>query len=144
VATAIAAGFALACAAKKAGAPDAAAPADAAGAREAAEDIDALEAELQRYEAQLEIEGVMREKAALEGEDAGTPADASAGQGTPAGVPPDRCGRICELTESICELESRICSLAAAHDGETRYAAACERSGADCARGREACHACCG
>jgi hypothetical protein len=142
-AASLAVALGLACAAKKAATPDAAAPAEGAAAPEMPGDIDSLEQELARYEAQLDIEGALRDKARLEAEDAGGQVD-TAGEGTPSGVGQGNCGRICELTESICELEGRICSLASEHEGETRYADACERAGRDCARGREACNACCG
>ena len=117
---------------------------DAAPAGDAlAEDsgVDQVEHELARLEAQLRELGVVLgpssdgDDQALAGADEGQTIEAASRTG-------DRCQRICGLAEATCDLHDRICSLADAHDGEPRYAAACERADDDCRRASEACRAC--
>jgi hypothetical protein len=53
-----------------------------------------------------------------------------------------RCDRICEIATATCELQGQICGLAAQHDGEPRYSAACDRAGAQCGAANDACATC--
>lgn len=54
----------------------------------------------------------------------------------------ERCDRICAIAEATCDLSDQICDLAGAHDGETRYADACDRAGGQCTDATDACSVC--
>ncbi len=53
-----------------------------------------------------------------------------------------QCTQICDLAETMCGLETRICDLASQHRDQPRYAQVCAQAQGDCARAKEACHAC--
>lgn len=55
---------------------------------------------------------------------------------------PGKCSEVCELSVSICQLQDQICGMVPRHEGEPRYAEACERAKGDCEFATEACHAC--
>jgi hypothetical protein len=122
--------------AKKVG-KDAAAP---AGDAAAPDSIEALEAELGGYEAELRTIGLGKKAAQdahveAEGDDVAGEAQATTTHDEP-------CSRVCELAAAICGLQDRICGLAAEHDGEARYTSACERATEDCDDATEACDGC--
>ncbi len=102
---------------------------DMAGSGELPDDIDAIEERLARVEDELQSVGV----GGSGGGESSVPVDER-----------DRCTRVCDLAESICDLEGKICDLADRHEGEERYAKACERAQAHCKRATEACTACAG
>jgi hypothetical protein len=54
----------------------------------------------------------------------------------------NRCGDLCDLSESICLLEVRICGLSEAHATDPIYADACERAVDDCHTAGQACDDC--
>ncbi|MCA9706140.1 MAG: hypothetical protein KDK70_09855 [Myxococcales bacterium] len=97
------------------------------------------QAELEGYEASLLEAGIeLPEPVRLERAEAGMSA-------TPATAGPasaERCQRICDLAANICTLRDRICDLASEHEGQERYASACERASLDCDRATEACEGC--
>jgi hypothetical protein len=95
------------------------------------DDIAVIEDRLSRVEDELASVGV-RQTGDASGEPLEFDADA------------DRCTRICNLAEAICDLEGKICDLAEAHEGDERYAKACERADGDCERATKACTACVG
>jgi hypothetical protein len=110
------------------------------------DDLDAWEEELAQMEARLLASGValdprLRAEADLDGDgarDLGKANDAE-----PMADDDDaRCQRVCELSEATCDLQDKICTLADAHEGEPRYASACERADDHCRRASEACRAC--
>ncbi|MBC8069816.1 MAG: hypothetical protein IAG13_15875 [Deltaproteobacteria bacterium] len=121
--------FALAVACNKQGSATAAPGADAATAGAETPSIDDLERQLSQLHGELEQHAV-REQETPTGDRAVDDGDGS------------RCTRTCELTTAICGLRGQICELAAEHDDEPRYAAACSRASDDCERATEACDDC--
>lgn len=85
------------------------------------DDLQSLEAELTM--AQRELQMI----------EAGEPEPRSAENKTrPTRVRPDRCERIEALAEQICDLQDRMCRLADEHDGESKYARACDNATQTC------------
>jgi hypothetical protein len=94
------------------------------------DDIDAIETRLVELEDQLHGQGLRL----FNDDDEAEPAREAGAS----------CDRVCQLAETICDLEGKICDLAERHDGEQRYADACERAEKHCETATAACRDCAG
>lgn len=111
---------------------------DALEQRLGGDDIDQLEAELERARSELLALDDERVAASTEGEGEG----AQPGATPPSADAVSRCERVAALAGRICQLRDRMCALATEHDQQPRYAEACGRAEQTCAQAQQATEDC--
>lgn len=100
-------------------------------------ELDDLQAEFERLDADLSSEGILGATETTQATAGATPKKSSS-KTDGAG----RCERICDLKVAICDVAERICGLAEEHEDEAKYADACTRAEDRCEQATDACEGC--